>query len=141
MIEREEHYDVFKKPSAGKQTADNRGSVDSGMYKRFTPVVREVDPMVEYFKFNELVKSNSNLQRFAPKNPFKNDFDRFVDDFKASHCHDSEEETLRLLWSVLELKQKNALGSLRRVVSEDVPSADACVPDMQQRVPGIRAVL
>jgi hypothetical protein len=106
---RDEHYDVFKKPMK-----DNRGSIDTGMYKRYKDIPREVDPLVEYFKFNELVKTCTNLQRFAPKNPYKNDFDAFVDEFFSLHADLSETETLRQLHGVLEVSHMSALKSLKK---------------------------
>lgn len=125
--EKDDHCLLFQKPAK-----DNRGSVDSKMYKRYVAIPKEVDTVVEYFKFNELVKTYGNLQRFAHKNPYKNDFDAFVEEFFVSHAELPEAETLRQLHAVLELSHKKALGSLKRVVNED-----ARVPDMQQRIPNL----
>jgi hypothetical protein len=122
MIERDEHYSVFKKPAVATTRYPT--------YKPEPPC--NLDTVVQYFKFNELSKSVSSLSRWLPKNPYKNDFDAFVDEFFASHAHLPESETLRQLHDVLASKQEIALGSLRRVVSED-----SCVPDMQQRIPSL----
>lgn len=127
----DEHFSTFSKQA--KETPK---------YKAFEPVPCNLDFLVQYFKYNELSKSVSLLNKWLPKNPYKNDFDAFVDEFFVTHSHLPESETLRQLHVVLEEKQLQALSSLRKVVrSEDVPSADAVVSDMQQRVPGIGAGL
>jgi len=120
--EREDHGQLFKKPDIATTRYPT--------YKPGPPC--NLDSVEQYFKYHELSKSVSTLNRWLPKNPYKNDFDAFIDEFFTSHAHLPESETLRQLHSVLEIKQSSALASLRRVVRED-----ASVPSVQQRVPGI----
>jgi hypothetical protein len=108
MIEhaREDHYNVFKKPDIATMRYPT--------YKPEPPC--NLDSVVQYFKFNELSKTQSLLSKWLPKNPYKNDFDRFVEDFMESHKQLPEEEALRKLYAVLENKQNVALASLKVAV-------------------------
>jgi hypothetical protein len=126
-IDKDDHFSVFKKPIQSSY------SENSGRYKPYKHIERELDGVIEYFKWAELKKSG-NFNRFAPENPFKRDFEEFVENLLAENSHLPEEESMRILYSTLELKQKMALNSLERIARR-VTHEDLSLPDLQSRIP------
>ena len=110
-MNKDEHFDLFTKPKYHEVRA-GVGSENSGLYKKYVPVPRNLDILVEYFVFEER-KRQGFSSPFLKKNPFEDSFADFIEDFELKHKNLPKEIAHARLLSALEVKHKEALASLK----------------------------
>jgi len=99
-----EHFDLFKKQPRVMS------STDSGLYKRYKYTPKEIDEVVEYFKFEER-KRRGFSSPYLKKNPFQNYFENYVISLEKEFKYLGETEANLRILTELEKKHKLALAT------------------------------
>lgn len=100
---KEEHFDLFVKPK--------RVDMSSPIYAKYKHVARELDYVVEYFRFEELRKKGFTSQ-FLTKNPYEGEFADFVTTLEEHYKHLPEYESHVRVLEALEAKHRLAVQSV-----------------------------
>ncbi len=112
MLEnRDDHYDVFKKPKFHEMRA-GLGSEDTGLYRKYVPTPMNLDFVVQYFKFEE-TKRRGFSSPYLTKNPYENDFISYVEELESKYSNLPPSIAHNRLIADLEAKHKLALASLK----------------------------
>lgn len=107
--ERDEHYSLFSKPILHEMRAGS-GSENTGLYKKFVHVPRDIDGVLEYFKFAERTRRGFNSP-FLTKNPFENAFAEYVEELEDKYKDLPASVAHARLIADLESYHKKALAS------------------------------
>ena len=108
---KDDHYALFKKPKL-TETTTSLGSENSGLYKKYVHVHRDIDFLVEYFVFEERKKRGFSSP-YLTKNPYENDFLKGVEDLESKYAHLPPSVAHSRLIGDLETKHQLALAKLK----------------------------
>lgn len=109
--ERDDHGLLFKKPKY-TETTTALGSENSGLYRKYVPLQRDLDLVIEFFKFEEK-KRRGFSSPYLTKNPYENDFYAYVEELEAKYSNLPSSVAHGRLLAEIEVKHKLALTSLK----------------------------
>lgn len=104
-----DHYSLFTKPKLHEMRAGS-GSENTGLYKKFVYTPRDIDGVLEYFKFAEKKRRGFNSP-FLTKNPFENAFTEYVEELQDKYRKLPTSVAHARLLADLESYHKKALAS------------------------------
>jgi len=108
----DEHFDLFKKAKM-TQTTTSLGSENSGLYRKFVPIRRDINWLVQYFIFEEK-KRRGFTSVYLPRNPYENHFYEYIKMCEERDKGLPESVAHGRLLADLERFHKQALASLEK---------------------------
>ena len=108
LASKDEHYSLFSKP----KVVEKMGSENSGMYKKFVPIRRDICFITEFFKYEEQ-KRRGFTSKYLTVNPYQNDFEEYIKLREEQDKHLPESVAHGRLLADLERFHKQALASLK----------------------------
>ena len=107
LTSKDEHFALFSKPKLAPM-----GSENSGQYKKFVPLTRDICFMTEFFVFEEM-KRRGFTSKYLTVNPYENDFNQFLDSCAERDKGLPESVARSRLLAELETYHKKALASIK----------------------------
>ena len=109
--DKEDFLDCYKKPLF-HEARMGTASENSGHYKPYKYIARDIDEVVEYFKFAEN-KRRGFSSPYLKTNPYENHFSRFIEETEKKYAHLPESIAHARLYADIEVKYNQALASFK----------------------------